>query len=93
MMIPVPNSGVFEAVSGEEAARSVPGIPTWRSPPGCTMPLLHGPTAQAIWDFFLRRETRRERVEQALREAHEKLIVFDYAALPVEHPATRRMTN
>jgi len=61
MMIPVPKSGILEAVSGEEAARLVPDVTELMITARCTMPLPHGRKVQAIWGFFSRAQTRRKK--------------------------------
>ncbi len=93
MMIPVPKSGVFEAVSGEEAARSVPGITDLAITARLHDAIAAWPDGSSYLGFLFAKGNTPERVEQALREAHEKLSFSITPALPVEHPATRRMTN
>ncbi len=100
MMIPVPKSGVLESVSGEDAARSIPDAA--RSIPDITAltitARLHDtiaawPDGSSYLGFLFARANTPEKVEQALREAHEKLAFKITPSLPVEHPATRRMAN
>jgi biotin carboxylase len=93
MMIPVPKSGVFEAVSGEEAARSVPGITDLAITARLHDGIAAWPDGSSYLGFLFAKGNTPERVEQALREAHEKLSFSITPALPVEHPATRRMPN
>jgi hypothetical protein len=93
MMIPVPSSGVFEGVSGEEAARSVPGITGLEITARVHDAIAAWPEGSSYLGFLFARENTPEKVEQALREAHEKLSFTITPTLPVEHPATRRMTN
>jgi len=93
MMIPVPKSGVFEAVSGEEAARSVPGITDLAITARLHDGIAAWPDGSSYLGFLFAKGNTPERVEQALREAHEKLSFSITPVLPVEHPATRRMTN
>jgi hypothetical protein len=93
MMIPVPKSGVFEAVSGEAAARSVPGITDLAITARLHDAIAAWPDGSSYLGFLFAKGNTPERVEQALREAHEKLSFSITPALPVEHPATRRMTN
>ena len=93
MMIPVPKSGVLEAVSGVEAARSIPGITELMITARLHDAIATWPEGSSYLGFLFARESTPERVEQALREAHEKLTFKITPSLPVEHPATRRMTN
>jgi len=51
------------------------------------------PEGSSYLGFLFARGDTPGKVEQALREAHEKLSFTITSNLPVEHPATRRMTN
>jgi len=93
MMIPVPKSGILETVSGEEAARSIPGITELSITARLHDPIAAWPEGSSYLGFLFARRSTPEKVEQALREAHEKLSFKITPALPVEHPAMRRMTN
>jgi len=93
MMIPVPKSGVLEAVSGEEIARSVPCITDLAITARLHDAIAAWPDGSSYLGFIFAREDTPEKVEHALREAHDKLSFSIVPALPVEHPATRRMTN
>ena len=93
MMIPVPKSGVLEAVSGVEAARSIPGITELMITARLHDAIATWPEGSSYLGFLFARANTPERVEQALREAHEKLTFKITPSLPVEHPATRRMTS
>ncbi|HEV1995849.1 MAG TPA: ATP-grasp domain-containing protein [Candidatus Acidoferrum sp.] len=93
MMIPVPESGILEGVSGEEAARSVPGITELAITARLHDAIAAWPEGASYLGFLFARGSAPEKVEQALREAHEKLSFTITPVLPVEHPATRRMTN
>jgi hypothetical protein len=93
MMIPVPRSGILEGVSGEEAARSVPGITELTITARMHDAIVAWPEGSSYLGFLFARGSMPENVEQALREAHEKLSFTITPSLPVEHPATRRMTN
>jgi len=70
MMLPVPKSGILEGVSGEDAARSIPGITELS-----ITARLHDAIAACrrleLSGILLRGEHAGERA--ALREAHEKL--------------------
>ncbi len=93
MMVPVPKSGVLEAVSGEDAARSVPDITELMITARLHDAIAAWPEGSSYLGFLFARANTPERVEQALRKAHEKLAFKITPSLPVEHPATRRMTN
>lgn len=93
MMIPVPKSGILQAVSGEEAARSIPRITDLAITARLHDSIAAWPEGSSYLGFiFARGETSRE-VEQALRTAHQRLSFTIIQSLPVEHPATRRMTG
>lgn len=93
MMIPVPKSGVLEGVAGEEAARSVPDITELTITARLHDAIAAWPEGSSYLGFLFARADTPEKVEQALREAHEKLAFKIAPSLPVEHPATRRTTN
>jgi hypothetical protein len=93
MMIPVPKSGILESVAGEEAARSIPGITELAITARLHDAIAAWPEGSSYLGFLFARGSTPEKVEQALREAHKKLSFTITPALPVEHPATRRMTG
>ncbi len=93
MMIPVPKSGVLEGVSGEEAARSIPGITEISITARLHDAIAAWPEGSSYLGFLFARGNTPDEVEQALRQAHQKLSFKITPSLPVEHPATRRMTN
>ena len=93
MMIPVPRSGVFEGVFGEEAARSIQGITGLEITARVHDVIAAWPEGSSYLGFLFARENTPEKVEHALREAHEKLTFAITPTLPVEHPVTRRMTG
>jgi ATP-grasp domain/L-amino acid ligase C-terminal domain 2 len=93
MMIPVSNSGILEGVSGEESARSIPGITELTITARLHDAIAAWPEGSSYLGFLFARGSTPEGVEQTLRDAHEKLSFTITPSLPVEHPATRRMTN
>jgi hypothetical protein len=93
MMIPVPKSGVLQAVSGEEAARSIPDITELTITARLHDAIAAWPEGSSYLGFLFARASTPEKVEQSLRDAHEKLSFTITPGLPVEHPATHRMTN
>jgi biotin carboxylase len=93
MMIPVPKSGILEAISGEEAARSIPGITELTITARLHDAIAAWPDGSSYLGFLFARGDTPEKVEQSLREAHGKLSFTITPRLPVEHPVTRRMTS
>ena len=93
MMIPVPKRGVLEAVSGEDVARSIQGITELTITARLHDAIAAWPEGSSYLGFLFARGDTPEKVEQSLREAHEKLSFTITPRLPVEHPATRRMTS
>lgn len=93
MMIPVPTSGILEAVSGEEPARSIPGITELSITARLHDAIAAWPEGASYLGFLFARGKTPEEAEQSLREGHKKLSFRITPRLPVEHPATRRMTN
>jgi len=93
LMIPVPKSGILEAVAGEEAARSTAGITELIITARLHDYIAAWPEGSSYLGFLFAKGDTPEEVEQAIRKAHEKLAFHITPRLPVEHPATRRMTN
>ena len=92
-MIPVPKSGILEGVTGEEAARSIPRITELTITARLHDAIAAWPEGSSYLGFLFARGNTPEKVERALREAHLKLSFAIAPNLPVEHPATRGMTN
>lgn len=93
MMIPVPKSGILEAVSGEDAACALLGITELTITARLHDAIAAWPEGSSYLGFLFARGNTPENVEQALRQAHQKLSFTIVPTLPVEHPATHRMTN
>jgi hypothetical protein len=93
MMIPVPKSGILEGVAGEDAARSIPGITELAITARLHDAIAAWPEGSSYLGFLFARGSTTEKIEQALREAHEKLSFTITPSLPVEHPTARRMTG
>jgi len=93
MMIPVPRSGILEGCSGEEAARSILGITELAITARLHDAIAAWPEGASYLGFLFARGNTPKEVEQALREAHQKLSFKITPSLPVEHPAARRITN
>jgi hypothetical protein len=93
LMIPVPKSGILESVAGEEVARSTPGITDLLITARLHDYIAAWPEGSSYLGFLFARGETPEKVEQAIRKAHEKLTFTITPRLPVEHPATRRMAS
>jgi biotin carboxylase len=93
MMIPVPKSGIFERTEGREEALAVPAVTEIEITAREHDPVLAWPEGSSYLGFIFARAASPQQVEQALREAHAKLNFIFSAELPVEHPATRGVTE
>ena len=93
MMIPVPRSGILENVSGEDLARSIPGITELIITSRLHDPIATWPDGASYLGFLFARGETPEHVEQAIRTAHTKLSFTIAPRLPVEHPATRTISS
>src|SRR5258707_10129608 len=72
MMIPVPRSGVLEGVSGEDPARSVPGITELAISARLHDAIAAWPDGSSYLGFLFARGVTPEKIQQALTEAHQK---------------------
>jgi biotin carboxylase len=86
MMIPVPHSGIFEKVEGEEAARATPGTTSLEITARLHDFIAAWPEGSSYLGFLFARAAEPAAVENALREAHRKLRFTLTPRLPVEHP-------
>ena len=91
LMIPVPKSGMLEGVTGEEAARSTPGVAELIITARLHDYIAAWPEGSSYLGFLFARGSAPEEVELAIRRAHEKLAFTITPRLPVEHPAAGRM--
>jgi biotin carboxylase len=73
MMLPIPRAGVLQKVTGEDAARAVPGIEEVTITAGVGQPLVPLPEGTRYLGFLIARGPRPDMVEEALREAHRRL--------------------
>ena len=83
MMIPIPRRGVLRGVAGIDAAREVPGIEEIHitaKPDQLLVPL---PEGASYLGFVFARATHADAVEQALRDAHARLVFTIEPELPV----------
>jgi biotin carboxylase len=73
MMLPIPQAGVLEAVSGEEDAREVPGIEEITITMAIGQEVVPLPEGTRYLGFMIARGATPDEVEIALREAHRRL--------------------
>lgn len=92
MMIPVPRSGVLEGVNGLEDARRTLNITGIEITARLKDYIVAWPEGASYLGFIFARAARPDAVESALREAHGRLNFRFSDRLPVEHPATRKIT-
>jgi hypothetical protein len=93
MMIPVPASGVLEAVEGEESASGVPNIVGLEITARLHDYIAAWPEGSSYLGFLFARAKSADEVERALRAAHGKLRFGIRERLAVEHPATGRVVT
>ena len=91
MMIPVPQSGILESVSGVEAARATQRISELVITARLQDYIAAWPEGSSYLGFLFAKGNSPEEVELAMREAHKKLSFRVTMRLPVEHPATHRL--
>ena len=93
IMIPVPKSGIFERVVGEEEARSVPGISGLEITARLHDYVEAWPEGSSYLGFLFARGETAEQVESSLREAQAKLRFELMPRLPVENPMASRVAS
>lgn len=91
MMIPVPQSGILESVSGVEAARATHRITELVITARLQDHIAAWPEGSSYLGFLFARGDSPEEVEQSIREAHKKLDFRITPRLPVEHPVTHHL--
>ena len=92
-MIPVPKSGTFEKVVGEDTARAVPGIVGVEITARLHDYISAWPEGSSYLGFLFARGEKPEEVESAIRTAHSKLEFTLVPRLPVEHPVTGKIST
>lgn len=92
MMIPVPRSGILEKVAGENAARQDPAIMGLEITARMHDFIAAWPEGSSYLGFLFARGATSAEVESALRTAHAKLHFALTPRLPVEHPASRKLS-
>jgi biotin carboxylase len=93
MMIPVPQSGVFDGVEGIEAAGSVPRVTEIQITARLHDYVAAWPEGSSYLGFIFARADSAAEVEKALREAHARLQFRFSSRLAVEHPATGKIAT
>ncbi len=91
MMIPVPQSGIFEGVDGLERATAVPGVEEIQITARVHDFVAEWPEGSSYLGFIFSRGASPEEAEGALRAAHGKLGFRFTPRLPVRHPVTGKM--
>jgi biotin carboxylase len=86
MMIPVPQSGVFDKVEGLQEALAVPGISEIQITARLHDFIAAWPEGSSYLGFIFARGGTPDFVEAALREAHGALRFTIVSRLPVAHP-------
>ena len=93
MMIPVPRSGVFDAVEGLDAAGTVSGITEIEITARLHDYVAAWPEGSSYLGFIFARGDSAEEAEEVLREAHRRMKFRFSPRLPVEHPATGKLAG
>jgi biotin carboxylase len=91
MMIPVPQSGIFDGADGIEAAENVPGVTEIRITARLHDYVAAWPEGSSYLGFIFSRADSPAEVETALREAYGRMNFRFSSRLPVEHPATGKV--
>jgi hypothetical protein len=93
MMVPVPRSGILEAVEGVEEAAHLPLITGVQITARIHDRILAWPEGASYLGFLFAKAGSAGEVEQALRAAHARLRFTIREPLPVEHPVTGRLDS
>ena len=88
MMIPVPQSGVLQAVEGQESAQAVAGITEIIITARLNDFIAAWPEGSSYLGFIFAKADSPEEAESAIRAAHTKLRFSIAPRLPIEHPVT-----
>src|SRR5258708_16766980 len=91
MRIPVPTSGVLDAIQGEELAAATPGIDDAQITARLHDFIAAWPEGSSYVGFIFARGSTPAEVESALRVAHSHMKFEIVPRLPVEHPVTRKL--
>jgi biotin carboxylase len=93
MMVPVPQSGIFDGVEGIEAAESALGVTEIQITARLHDYVAAWPEGSSYLGFIFARADSAAEVEIALREAHRRMNFRFSPRLPVEHPATGKLAR
>jgi phosphoribosylaminoimidazole carboxylase (NCAIR synthetase) len=86
MMIPIPKRGLLRAVQGMEAAKTIPFVTDVDITAPLDYPLVPLPEGESYLGFIFARADTPEQVEQALREAHQRLeFIIEDEILILQH--------
>jgi biotin carboxylase len=88
MMIPVPQSGMLQAVEGQESAQAVAGITELIITARLNDFIAAWPEGSSYLGFIFAKANSPEEAELAIRAAHAKLQFSITPRLPIEHPVT-----
>lgn len=91
MMIPVPQSGIYEGVEGVQAASAVAGIESVEITARVHDFIAAWPEGSSYLGFLFARGEKPADVEESLRKAHAQLGFKFSPRLPVGHPVTGRL--
>jgi len=91
MMIPVPANGILERVEGVEEASAVENIAYIEITARLHDKIISWPEGSSYLGFIFARSDEPEKVERALRDAHDKLKFVVSAELPVSNAATGKL--
>jgi hypothetical protein len=83
MMIPIPAAGILKRVAGVEAAEAVPGVESVEITARLNQPLTPLPEGESYLGFIFARGDEPEKVEAALRQAHQQLQFTVAEMLPL----------
>ena len=91
-MIPVPSSGILDAVEGLEDAARVAYVTQIEITARLKDYIAAWPQGSSYLGFVFARAPQPAQVESALRQAHALLHFHLSARLPVEHPVTGKIS-
>jgi biotin carboxylase len=83
MMIPIPSAGILKRIAGVEAAGAVPGVESVEITARLNQPLVPLPEGESYLGFIFARGDEPEKVEAALRQAHQQLQFTVVEMLPL----------
>jgi biotin carboxylase len=93
MMIPVPESGIFDQVDGVEEAKLAPHVTDVQITARVHDEILAWPEGSSYLGFIFAKAESPAAAEHALRQAHGKLHFQIHPTLPVKHPVTGKVLD